>query len=100
MYITPTRPAPIWLARRMRCASVERQVVQPDIDQEVQAVVDFLDDFLRNFALVPFQFELAEKREAGLDRPGRDGGQIGAVYEHVPCPAVQTLAFTGRTGLL
>ena len=44
-YMTPVRPEPIWLARRMRCASppesvsaraLERQVVEPHVDEELR----------------------------------------------------------------
>ena len=51
-YSTPTRPEPIWVASRMRCASppdrvpaaaVQRQVVQADVDQEPQPGVDLLE---------------------------------------------------------
>jgi hypothetical protein len=62
MYITPTRPAPIWLARRMRWASPpervsalrsERQIVQAHVDQKAQPVLQFLDDLLAIVARLP-----------------------------------------------
>ena len=52
-YITPVRPEPIWLARRMRCASPpesesaersKRKVVQAHVDEELQPVGDLPDD--------------------------------------------------------
>jgi hypothetical protein len=52
-YRTPTRPDPIWVASRMRCASPpdrvaaragQRQVVQAHVEQELQPLVDLLDD--------------------------------------------------------
>jgi hypothetical protein len=53
MYMTPTRPAPIWLARRIALAAgqgvgaaVEGQVVEADVDQELQALADFLEDLV------------------------------------------------------
>ena len=52
-YSTPVSPEPIWLASRMRCdlaagqrggAARQRQVVQPDIDQELQPLDDLAQD--------------------------------------------------------
>ena len=48
-YSTPVRPEPIWVARRMRCASPPRQrcggarqveIAQPDLDQELEPQPD------------------------------------------------------------
>ena len=52
-YRTPTRPEPIWVASRIRCASPPArvadarssdQVVQADVEQEPQPGVDLLED--------------------------------------------------------
>ena len=52
-YSTPIRREPIWVARRMRCASppesvaggaLQGQVIQANIHQETQAGIDLLED--------------------------------------------------------
>ena len=65
-YSTPHRPLPIWLASRMRCASPpesvgrrprQRQIIESDVDQELQAAGDlaqqFAGDLLLRLAQLP-----------------------------------------------
>ncbi len=57
-YITPTRPAPIWLARRI--AGLHRQKVSlpsgkvsgnsGDVNEEFQAIANLFKNFFRNLA--------------------------------------------------
>ena len=100
-YITPTRPAPICEARRMRCASppdrrvglaFQGQVVEADIDQEAQPLADFLDDLGRDLAAPAGQLQRMEERQAVVDRHHRDLVQRAVGHEHVARGAVQARA--------
>ena len=75
------RPLPIWEARRMRWLSpprqgaagaVEVEVVEPDIVEEAQALVDFLEDGAGDLALL--------RGELGVERaePGERVGDAAA----------------------
>ena len=41
-------------------AAIQRQVVEADVDQELQALADFLEDLVGNFAAAPGQLQPAE----------------------------------------
>ena len=85
-YSTPTRPEPIWLARRMRWASPparvavprdERQVVEADVEQEPQPGVDLLEHRLGDHAVALGQLERRRATAGGLaDRHRRQLGDV------------------------
>ena len=98
MYMTPTRPEPIWLARRMRCASppdkvsalrFEGQISQADIAEKSEPIADFLDDLDRDFAAPAGQLQLREEFDGALDRQRRHFGHALAVDEHVARGAIR-----------
>ena len=108
MYITPTSPAPICEASRMRCASppdrvsalrFEGQVVQAHIDQEAVAGAQFLQDFIGDFAAAPCQLQLLEIELGLTHRHGRDAGQVAAIDKHVARIASQAGALAFGAGL-
>jgi hypothetical protein len=90
MYMTPTRPDPIWLARRMRWASPpesvsalrsECQVVESDVHQEAEAVGDLLDDLGRDLLAPALEHEDVEELQRTADGRGADRGQRRAADE-------------------
>ena len=64
--MTPTSPAPIWLASRIRWASPpervsalrQGQIVQANVDQKFQPVLQLLENFFSNFSLFACPFRL------------------------------------------
>ena len=79
-YSVPTRPEPIWLARRMRCASPpasvaadarQREVVEPDVEQEAEAGVDLLGDPLGDQPVALAELERGEELGATRRSPCR-----------------------------
>jgi hypothetical protein len=69
-YITPVRPEPIWLSQAdaLRLAAgervgrtVEREVVEADVDQEGQAGGDLLDDLVADLGLGPVSCSRSKK---------------------------------------
>ena len=73
MYITPVSPEPTWLASRMRCASppesdlgaaIEREVVEPHVDEEAQSLGHVLHDLRRDFAAPAGDVQAAEDTRA------------------------------------
>ncbi len=90
-YSTPVRPLPIWLARRMRCDSPpdsvgagrrQRQVIEADIDQELQAVADLAQQFAGHLLLGRRQLQRLEQSERFAERQGaqfarRQGRAVG-----------------------
>ena len=64
--------------------AVERQVVEPDVVEELQPALDFLDDLLRDRVLLPFERERPEIRRGVLEREPRhlvDRARIRAVSD-------------------
>ena len=49
--------------------AIEREVIEPDIDQEAQALADFLDDLGGDLAAPAFQLQVFEEALRLLDRP-------------------------------
>jgi hypothetical protein len=106
MYITPTSPAPIWLARRMRWASppdrvsalrVQGQVVQPDVDQEAQPLGDLLMTLAaispagRSGSQRVEPAQAVAHRQRGEARPGHDRrpARCAPPFSRVPSQAGQ-----------
>src|SRR6266700_4005759 len=80
MYSTPTRPAPICVASRMRCASPPLNVPlsrfsvisKPDVFQKAEPGADFLDDLAGDLPMKFRQLKAREKIVRGLDRKSAD----------------------------
>ncbi len=85
-------------ARERVGAAIERQVVEPDVDQEAQPVANFLDDARGDLAAPAGDGELAEERERARHREARDRRQRLLADEHVPRRAVQARAVAVRAG--
>jgi hypothetical protein len=89
------------LAARERVGlAIERQVIQADVDEEAQALADFLDDLGRDLAAPSGQFQLVEKVERLVDRQCGQGRQVAVADEDVARAAVQALALAIRTRAL
>ena len=76
-YSVPTRPDPIWLASRMRCASPpasvpalrdSAEVVEPDVEQEPEPGVDLLRHPLGDHLVALAQLERGEELRRLADR--------------------------------
>src|SRR5690606_10707 len=93
-------PNALSLAARERIgASVERQVAEPDVDEEPDPVRDLGDDFLRDLAAPAADLEVREELEGVRDGERADLGQSFVRDEHVPCRAVQASAAAARARL-
>ncbi len=80
-------------------AAVQGEIVETDVDQELQALADFLEDLRRNLATATGQGQLAEiiagftNRQVGHRRQGL------LAHPHVPCLSAQTGAAAIWAGL-
>ena len=99
MYSTPTRPLPICVASRMRCASppgerargaAEREVVEPDVDQEAQPRADLLHEPLGDHLLALGQTHVVDERERVADR------EVGHLAR-CSGPPIVTASVSGRS---
>ena len=84
-YSVPTRPDPIWLASRMRCASPpasvpaerrQREVVEADVEQEPEPGVDLLRDPLGDHPVALAELEPGEELRRLADRQLADLGDV------------------------
>ncbi len=64
-------------------ATIERQIIETDVDEEFQALVDFTRDFFRDLAAAAGQGERAEKRVQPPDRHRRQLGQDAVLHENM-----------------
>ena len=88
------------LAARQRIGTaIERQVVETDIDQELQAQLHFLDYLLGNLAALAGQTQTVEKRIGRTDSEACDLGQVVLVHEHIARGTIQARARTFGAGL-
>ncbi len=69
--------------------TVERQVVEPDVDQEGQPRGDFLEDLFADLGLLPGQGQQVEKVAAVDQREAADVGNVLAADEDVARLAAQ-----------
>ena len=86
--------------QRARCAR-QRQIFQPDIVQEAQPLVDFLEDAFRDGALLFVQMAgQARETTAGLgDRHARDFARMQPVDLHRQRLGFQPVAAAGLAGM-
>src|SRR5579885_623799 len=105
-YMTPTSPAPIWLASRMRCAAgqrlrtaLQRQVLQPHVDQELQTLAHLLQYLGGDLAAPAGYPERREEFMRPAHRQARDLRQRGIADEDVARGGIQPRPVTGRAGL-
>ncbi len=81
-------------------AAIQAEVLQPHIDQEIQPLTDFLDDFGRNFTPPPRQLEFRKKRPGRVDCHGGDGGQCLVQNIDMACAPIQSGPPTVGAGLV
>ena len=93
----------------MRCASppdrrvglaFEREVIEADVDQEPQALADFLDDLDRDLAAPAGQRQRVEERQRLVDRQHHDRRQRALGDEHVARGTVEARAVAVGAGAL
>ena len=79
----------------------ERQVVEPDVVQEIQALADLLQDARRDLVLLPVQRrrELGEPLSGGADREGRDLADVQPGELHRQRLGLQPRAVADLAGL-
>ncbi|MNO54255.1 hypothetical protein D3C76_447210 [compost metagenome] len=80
-------------------AAVEGQVVEADVDQELQALADFLEDLRRDLAAAAGQAEAGGVFAGGADRHRGDRRQGPVADPHVARLAAQAGAVAVRAGL-
>ncbi len=85
-------------ARKGVGLAVQRQVVQPHVDQKVQALAHFLENAPGDFAAPAGQIDGVEEVEAAFHRPARDFRQRLVGDEDVARLAPQALAVALRAG--
>ncbi len=78
----------------------EREVVEADVDQELQAVADFLDDLDRDLAAPARQRQRVEERQRFVDRQHHDRRQCAIGDEHIARGTVEARAFAVGAGAL
>ena len=83
--------------KRLRTA-VERQVVEPDVHQELQARLDFLDDLLGDLAALPGELHGTEMIEDGFHGSLGEGWKGRAFDVDVTRLVLQAGTVAGRTG--
>ncbi len=72
------------------------QVIQAHIDQEAEALTDFLDDLRGDLATPARQAQLAEELQRLVDRQHHQLRQWAVGHEHVACRLVQARAVALR----
>jgi hypothetical protein len=86
------------------CRAVERQVVEADVDQELQAIADFLEHLLGDLRLVAGKFQRQKIVACILQWLTTDFVQgtcmVFAADAYVACFFAQTAALAGRAGLI
>ncbi len=80
-------------------ATVQGQVVEADVDQELQALADFLENLVGDLAASAAQCQAAEIFGRIPDRQCGDGRQRLVADPHVACLAAQARAATFWAGL-
>src|SRR6202040_3463645 len=85
-------------ARQSIGAAVQGQIAKPDVAQESQAIVDFLDDLHRYFAAPAGQLEPAEEFQRTLHRQRGDFRDALAVDEYISCGTIQACSSAIGTG--
>ena len=80
-------------------AAVEREVVEPNVDQELEPLLDLLDDLFGDTSLLAGQVQLVEKLQAMAHCHGGNIGQVVLGDEHVSGCLVQPAAAAARAGL-
>ena len=97
------QPNPLRLSARQRPGrTIEGQVVQADVDQELQTLADLLEDAVGDLALAGRERSLvaaqaADPGEGGRHRPGGDVDDVEPVDRHRQRLGAQALAPTART---
>src|SRR3982750_1168575 len=98
--VWPAGPNALPLAARERLGrALERQVVEADVHQELQAIDDLADDALGDLALGAGELERAEELERSPKRPARHTEDAVLPQAHVPGFAAQARAAAFRAGL-
>jgi len=80
-------------------AAIQGQIIQADVDQELQAFADLLENLVGDLAASSAEREDAEVVGGVADGHGRDRRQGLVANPHVACFAAQTRAATVRAGL-
>ena len=80
-------------------AAIEREIVEAHVDQEFQAVADFLDDLVGHFGAPAGDVERAEHLLRVADREVRDLRQAVRADEHIARRAVESRALAVGAGL-
>ena len=76
----------------------ERQVVQTDVDEELQAIANLFQNFFSNLRTLAGELQVVEEVHRVADAHVRDGRQRGIFHEHVPRFALQAGPFTAGAG--
>ena len=80
-------------------AAIQSQVVEADIDQELQALADFLEDLVGDLAAAASQSQAAKVVASLTHRQGCDGWQCALAHPDMACLAAQAGAAAVRAGL-
>ncbi len=80
-------------------AAIEGQVVEAYIHQELQAGLQFLNNFFSNLGLFAFQFQVCEIVGGLSYSHSRDCGEVVALDHYVAGVTAQSCALTVRAGL-
>ena len=93
------QPDALGLAAGQRVgAALQTQIIQPDVDQKIQPLADFLDDLDGDFAAPARQTQLFEELAGRADGQRDDLRHTLAGDEHMAGGAGQPRAPAGRTG--
>src|SRR5215831_18888990 len=83
-------------ARQRLRAAIERQIVQADVDEKLQARANLLLDLLRDLAAPPGELQAREIVEAVFDRAIGEARQVRLADEDVARSFLQARAAAGR----